>query len=340
MRGLLKVLLVNQFIALVIALFLTLVMGNFSLFWNRLAVATVNAQCIGSLSRAFFGIKKLQFLRKNLITIVLGEAVVVLAATAAANFILGVLWDYDASSAIFRILLLNVGVGITVTLIVYKNFVYKRNISQKSRRILQLEKENALAKLASLRARLNPHFLFNTLSVLSELAYVSPEKVESTVINLSRLYRAALDENRDTVTLKEELALVKNYLEVEKVRLEDRLDYEIIMDEHAAEAYVPMLSVEVLVENAVIHGISKIRRGGKVSVEARIKEGLLVITVKDDGAGFSVDRKGGFGLKGVRERLNLMYGNRAEFAVESERDKGTVITMEVPFENEGAYSGG
>ena len=342
MHDLLKMFFINQFIATVIALLLTVIIGDVSFFTGRLLVSTVYSHFIGTMSYFYFKIKLFAFLRKNIIAILLGEVAVVITATASANALLKLLWGYDISSNAGRVILLNVAVGIIATVVAYRFFVYESSILLKSKRILQLEKENALAKLASLRARVNPHFLFNTLSVLAELAYISPEKVESTVMSLSRLYRAVLDEHRELVRLEEEMSLVKDYLEVEKMRLEERLDYEFLIDRVADDVLVPLLSVQAMVENAVIHGISKKRMGGKIIVSARPgKNATIQLQVCDDGNGFNTgERHDGFGLKGIRDRPDLAYGRKASLHIWSEAGAGSRITMEVPREHAGLNSGG
>ncbi len=169
------------------------------------------------------------------------------------------------------------------------------------------------AELQALQAKINPHFLFNTLNSIASLISENPKAAESTVEKLSELFRYTLKSaDKSSVTVAEELDIVRTYLEIEKVRFGERLQYEIACDAGVRDFTIPALIIEPLVENSIKHGIANEVRGGKILVEASASGGNCLISVIDDGKG--IDGEGtanGFGLRSVEERLQLRYGAAA-----------------------------
>jgi len=230
------------------------------------------------------------------------------------------------------IILMNVGVAVVVVLIValFKNLKFR--LESRNREYMELENLQIRTRLAALQAKLNPHFLFNTLNVILDLANQAPEKIEPVVLNLSDIYRTVLGQaGNEKSTLGAEMELVRKYLEIEKMRLEDRLRYTIDWDERLAAQPLPPLLIEPLVENAVIHGISPKAAGGVISLRVREAEGRMRIEISDNGAGMSpANPDKGFGLHSVRERLQLLYGPGASMAIAEEAGGGTRVCLEIP----------
>ena len=166
------------------------------------------------------------------------------------------------------------------------------------------------AELQALQAKINPHFLFNTLNSIASLISENPKAAESTVEKLSELFRYTLKSaEKNTVSVAEELEIVRTYLEIEKVRFGDRLQYDITCDAAVREFMIPALIIEPLVENSIKHGIASEVHGGKILVEVSQADGNCLISVIDNGKG--IDNAGnviGFGLRSVEERLQLRYG--------------------------------
>ena len=202
-------------------------------------------------------------------------------------------------------------------------------------RILNLK---AKAELEALRAKINPHFLFNTLNSIASLIPVDPHGAEEMVQKLARLFRHTLDaSNREVMTLAEELQAIREYLEVEKVRLGERLTYEIKMDDQLAALPLPGMLLQPLVENSVKHGISPSKTGGHIFVSCTAEGERCKIEIMDTGQGFDhMEITQGFGLNSVRERLTLHYGDRYEFNLQSEG--GVQISLSLPFSRDGAKS--
>lgn len=183
----------------------------------------------------------------------------------------------------------------------------------------------ATAELRALRAQINPHFLFNTLNTVAAMARSSPE-AERTILNLARVFRNALDATRrERIALREELAGVRAFLEIEAARFEEKLRFTIDAPEELLDAQVPPLLVQPLVENAVKHGIGEKPGGGSVTVRVeRCAEGVRVWVV-DNGVGFDAGKMvGNVGLANVRERVER-EGGRWELA--STPGEGTAISF-------------
>ena len=173
------------------------------------------------------------------------------------------------------------------------------------------------AQLASLESRIHPHFLFNTLNSIAALIKEDPDLAEKMVEKLSVLLRYSLDfEPSKLVTLKEELKITRDYLEIESTRFADKLDYSFEIDEGLKNKKLPAFSLQTLVENSIKHVASK--RSGKTKIEVSAKQinKHLIIEVKDDGEGFSEsDIKKGHGLDTLRKRLENIFADDAKLEI-------------------------
>lgn len=198
-----------------------------------------------------------------------------------------------------------------------------------------LRAESVESRLSALRARLNPHFLFNALNSVDVLARAEKtDQLAKVIDGVTGLLRYVLDERRPHVTLREELEFVQRYLEVQQVRFGDRLRYSIVVHPAAGAAMVPQLLLQPIVENAVEHGIGNTLEGGAVCIEAmRDGEGLQVI-LDDEGAGMAADgASDGIGLSSTRERLSRLFGGRASLRIESRSPaRGTRAVIRIPYQ--------
>ena len=192
------------------------------------------------------------------------------------------------------------------------------------------EKLAAEAKLASLTSRVQPHFLFNSLNSIAALIRENPAEAEQTVQRLASLLRSSLD-NIETVPLAEEIKLVRDYLEIQKTRMGERLTFQIAVDP-GIHAVIPPFSVQTLVENSLKHVAEQSQKGVDLWVRVQQLEGDVVVSVSDNGPGFdSRFMKAGHGLDNLRARLRAIYGDRAglEFLREPER---MTVRFKVPHE--------
>jgi len=216
----------------------------------------------------------------------------------------------------------------------YQAAVYHYVVMAREQRAAALEADLARAQLGNVEACLRPHFLFNTLNTVAALVREDPPLAEKMIGELGDLLRASLSAEPDReVRLDDELAFTSKYLEIERVRFQDRLRIRIDASDEARRAFVPHLILQPLVENAVRHGIGPLEAGGSVVVEAARQNGLLRLTVRDDGVGVSEnpDREGGIGLRSVRARLVHLYGDGCRFDLEPATPRGAVASIDIPY---------
>lgn len=217
--------------------------------------------------------------------------------------------------AFFYLSLINVYAVFLIWSVLYYVFKYFENYREA--RYQQLEAQTKLkdAMLLNLRNQLNPHFLFNALNSIRSLTISDATKARTAVTLLSDLLRYSLNsEHKNFVTLKEELDVVRDYLELEKIRYEERLSFTVIAEEETLQALVPPLAVMTLVENSIKHGIGKLKQGGLVEVKATVQNGNALVEVNNSGA-FSPNGHGGIGLANTRQRLNILYNQKASFDI-------------------------
>lgn len=203
---------------------------------------------------------------------------------------------------------------------------------QKSR----LESDLHRAELETLRARLNPHFLFNSLQNISVLIQEDPKTASRMLARLGDVLRAALRQGtKSEITLAAEIELTRNYVAVEQMRFGDRLA---VFFEIAAEsqgALVPPFVLQPLVENAIVHGLQEARRGGVIRVRSRVEGETLTLTVADNGSGVRAGSlRGGVGLSSTRERLARMYADRHCLELRALPEGGTEARVVLPFRAE------
>jgi two-component system sensor histidine kinase AlgZ len=197
----------------------------------------------------------------------------------------------------------------------------------------QLKEASTASKLASLEARVQPHFLFNTLNSIAELVHQDPKGAERMIGQLASLLRSSLaHEATPLVSLQDELSTVRDYLAIEKVRFGDRLKYDIRVDaaaNDAGSARVPRMALQTLVENSVRYAVTPRAHGATLGIRATTGSHATSITIEDDGPGFDASTlPAGHGLALVRDRLTLLSG-RDGLTIESS-PAGTRITLTVP----------
>jgi sensor histidine kinase YesM len=198
---------------------------------------------------------------------------------------------------------------------------------------IQTEKKINDLKMETLRAKSDPHFLFNTLNSICQLAYESPEKTESAILSLSGLFRYILASgDRATVSLDEELAIVRSYLDLEKIRFGDRLNYSINISSDISEVFIPALSIQPIVENSIKHGFTNKNGTGIITIDVKHKDISAVISVHDNGAGFDENKPivSGHGLTILEERLKCLWNDNASLHLKSSSECGTTVDIVIP----------
>lgn len=210
---------------------------------------------------------------------------------------------------------------------------YSRRSRERELQAAALESELAQARLLALRMQLNPHFLFNTLNTISALIHERPEDADRMVVRLSELLRMALDGGcQQEVSLSRELAFLERYLEVEKIRFEDRLQVEYRIDPGLHDARVPCLLLQPIVENAIRYAVETLDTGGRVVVAARAVGDQLELSVTDNGPGLPAHGTflEGIGLTNTRSRLRHLHGGRQELRLERPEGGGLRVRIQLP----------
>lgn len=196
----------------------------------------------------------------------------------------------------------------------------------------ELQARLAQARLDAIAAQLNPHFLFNALNSIAELVHLDADRADRMLVALSALLRRSLDSSRlQWVGLREELELLGQYLDIEKVRLGERMHVQWHVAEECLDEAVPPLLLQPLVENAIVHAIARRVRPGSVRIGAALVAGALRLEVEDDGAEGLPDVEGhGIGLANTRARLEALYAGDATLSVEATPAGGTRVVLRLP----------
>ena len=241
---------------------------------------------------------------------------------------------------------------------------FYRRLRERERLALLLESNLAKARLNTLKAQLQPHFLFNSLNAIAALLRRDPRLAETTLVALSELLRLALSQSeRQEAALREELEFVQRYLEIQQTRFGDKLRVEQDIEPLALDCMVPTLVMQPLVENAIRHGIEPAEKAGVVRVSASRKDGKLVLTVEDDGVGLASGNPNlggpknpaelypglppparsatpsvglaktgkGIGLANLRERLQALYGDQQKLELTPGPTGGVIVRVEIPW---------
>ncbi|WP_111979263.1 sensor histidine kinase [Algibacillus agarilyticus] len=213
--------------------------------------------------------------------------------------------------------------------------------------LLQLERQKALqattmahqAQLKMLRYQLNPHFLFNTLNAISTLVLMQENKTANNMVTrLSDFLRYSLDSDPiKKVELSQEVQALKLYLDIEKVRFEDRLQVNWDIEPSCKDALVPSLLLQPLIENSIKYGVSQLIDGGTITVSAKQHQNQLWLELMDNGPGTPISkgqfvRQGGVGIPNIRDRLLSLYDNDHSFEIENNKPTGVKVTIKMPLE--------
>lgn len=212
-------------------------------------------------------------------------------------------------------------------------FRFYRDTQARAMRESQLEAALARARLDSLRAQLHPHFLFNTLHAISALMGDDVVAARKMMRRLSELLRMSLEDGAHEVPLAEELSLLEQYVEIQRIRFGDRLDVRCDIAPEARRMHLPRLLLQPLVENAIKHGTAGHRERGEVSIEATAPDGRLRIRVRDNGRGLPAPDSPltlGVGLRNTEARLRQLYGDDFALRLSNHPSGGAIVEVEMP----------
>lgn len=229
---------------------------------------------------------------------------------------------------------------LAVWMFIYVSVTSARRI--KEAELVNLRLQNGLkeAQLANLSNQLNPHFLFNAINNIRFTIYEDADKADAMLTGLSEMLRYSLERSKqDKVRLREELEIIELYIDLIKVQMEDRLKFVLEVDSGMQNYLIPPMTLQLLVENAVKHGIDKLRNGGSITLRANTAEQNIIFNVSNSRgenkpllAGELRENSIGIGLVNIQERLRLLYGERASFNIEQSNEHFSV-TLQLPRES-------
>jgi sensor histidine kinase YesM len=236
------------------------------------------------------------------------------------------MWSLISSYADFDL------VSYAAVVAVVEALIVRRALAERQRQTMRLEHSLTRARLDYLEAQLQPHFLFNSLGAVSELAYDAPPTASLVLQQLSAVFRTALAQRADEVTLGEELIALEPYLDIQRVRFADWLTIEYDIGDPAVDCLVPRFVLQPLVENAIRHGLAGRSAAGTIRIGATVENDDLVLRVSDDGVGLArAARPGhGIGLANVRERLSILYGDDRLRLLNGPSGGGVTAEVRVP----------
>jgi two-component system, LytTR family, sensor kinase len=221
--------------------------------------------------------------------------------------------------------------------LIYFSVHYFENYKKKEIESLIWEAAVKDYELKTLKSQLNPHFMFNAMNSIRALIEEDREAAKSALTKLSNILRYSLQmERMEKVPLEDEIETVKNYLDLEKVRFEERLRYSIDINSGSAKVEIPPMMVQTLVENAIKHGISKRTRGGEIHIKSKVESTVegskLKIEIRNSGhlSEEELKNSSGFGLNNTKHRLHLLFGDNAQFLICNDGEDKVLAQIEIP----------
>jgi len=214
----------------------------------------------------------------------------------------------------------------------------RRAIDQRQRQADLLERSLSRARLDYLEAQLQPHFLFNSLGAVSELAHEAPSTATRVLRQLAAVFRNALGKRSDEITLGDEIVGIEPYLDIQRIRFADWLTIDYHVEDGASDCLVPRFVLQPLIENAIRHGLSGRRSAGTIEISAAVANGSLIVRVADNGVGLDAPTKTsgrGIGLGNARNRLRILYGDDDRLRLTSNEAGGAVAELRIPARRRG-----
>ena len=315
-------------------------------FENEFLDLLVSTLCVGYTTMLLFTIaSNLSIVRAGRFPREAAQIVAVLAGSALGTVLTGVVKGRSIDTLLTEKLsgfVATSGLGIGFGCVVVAVYFYRERTARMVAELARMEaefdaarareeKQMLGARLQLLQAQVEPHFLFNTLANVQHLTNTDPARASEMLGSLIRYLRAALPQMREqSSTLGREIAMVRAYLEIQRVRMGDRLDFTIAASEALATQAMPPMMLISLVENAVRHGIDPLTGGGRIDIEATAQGGAVRVDVRDTGVGLSEHAGIGIGLRNIRERLATIYGDAARLQLHENSPRGVVASIEWP----------
>ncbi|MBI1782451.1 MAG: histidine kinase [Sphingobacteriales bacterium] len=283
---------------------------------------------IYNLFKKIYNIKYLQgktFATKQLwmtVSIIIAGCLVILPINYVSN---GFSLRYYALSCLWAVFF----GGLVSIFNIVRNYIElerKQKLSEKELELSKLRELKTQAELDALHSKINPHFLYNALNSIADLSVTDGKKARKMTTALADLFRYSINySNHNYASLKEEMEMAETYLQIEKIRFEDKLAYTVRIDDEVKHYLVPRFLLQPLAENAVKHGLKSTGTATSVELHAGVNENGLLIEVKDNGPVFPADINPGYGIKSVYDKLDLLFSGNYEIQFKNEPEKKIII---------------
>lgn len=263
--------------------------------------------------------------------------IIIYALVFAASYVAGTFKQEEYNFARLVAGIINTSILILLWCLIYYVVHYTENYKKKEIESLIWEAAVKDYELKTLKSQLNPHFMFNAMNSIRALIEEDPESAKVAITKLSNILRYSLQmERMERVPLEDEIETVINYLDLERIRFEDRLKYKIDIDKVTNKIEIPPMMIQTLVENGIKHGIAKRTEGGEVQLKSKMittsNGPKLKIEIRNSGY-FSEEQlrnSSGFGVSNTKHRLNLLFGDEAHFTIMNENGNTVLAEIEIP----------
>lgn len=264
-------------------------------------------------------------------SIVLG--VLIYSSTTAVSILSGTFRyeQYRIISSVAWIINLS-GISL-VWMLIYFALHYLENYQKAEIESLIWESAVKDFEIKTLKSQLNPHFMFNAMNSIRALIEEDPESAKIAVTKLSNILRYSLKiERTETVSLEDEIKTIKDYLDLEKIRFEERLQYKFNVSSDSLYVQIPPMMLQTLVENGIKHGIAKRTEGGEITLDSKVENSKLKVSIRNSGRLFEENLRStdGFGIANTKHRLSLLFGEEALFRIKNEGDSTVLTEITIP----------
>ncbi len=273
----------------------------------------------------------------RILTVSIITGIIIYALVFAASYLAGTFKQEEYNFARLVAGIINTSILILLWCLIYYVVHYMENYKKKEIESLIWEAAVKDYELKTLKSQLNPHFMFNAMNSIRALIEEDPESAKVAITKLSNILRYSLQmERMERVPLEDEIETVKNYLDLERIRFEDRLKYKLDIDRSTQKIEIPPMMIQTLVENGIKHGVAKRTEGGEIHLKSKLltttNGSKLKIEIRNSGH-FSEEQlksSNGFGVSNTKHRLNLLFGDDAHFSIVNENEDIVLAEIEIP----------
>ena len=282
-------------------------------------------------------LKRLSFVQQRLLMLVALVATALAVNLTSLQILYGsdkqylIILKYSIVSTIY----ITAAIAIVYAVINFLDMQRKRKFDEKELELTRLRELKAKAELDALHSKVNPHFLYNALNSIADLSVTDGKKARKMTVALADLFRYSINySNNNYSTVKEEVEMAEVYLQIEKIRFEDKLNYQIIVDDSVNQYLLPRFLVQPLMENAVKHGLKATGQVTSIILEIKSEGHGIIVNVADTGPQFPTDLNPGYGVKSVYDKLDLLFPEKYEIHFSNQPRKQVSVKIQKRIKNE------